>query len=364
VRAVVAKSANAMSDLGVAILGASGFGGGELLRYLSMHPELYRSDVQAISQHASGRAIASVHPHLQLHYPQRFQSDIDFAALANCKQAIVFAALAHGELAKLWPHLKSQLPAHCKVIDLSADFRLRTAADYLRHYRYEHPCPAALDDFVYAVPEVNADAIKQARFVANPGCFATAINLALLPLAHDADLCTQHIAISGITGSSGSGAMAQEGTHHPTRAHDFRAYKVLGHQHEAEIRQLLATQRLTDQSMLEFSFVPHSAPLVRGIFVTVQARIPDTCTLVKLQQRYADFYAAQPLVQLSDNVRLAAVVGSACAQLAVHGNERHFAVTCALDNLGKGMASQAIQNMNLMCGFAPESGLMLPAIYP
>ncbi len=360
-----------MGTLGIAILGASGFGGGELLRYLSMHPKRERSNIQAISQHAAGKPISSAHPHLQLHYPDSFQAEIDIAALAQYEQAVIFAALAHGEFAKLWPALKTKLPAQCKVIDLSADFRLQNAESYRRHYQYEHPCVDALSEFVYAVPEVNANEIRHARYVANPGCFATALNLALLPLAADHQLCAEHYAVSGITGSSGSGAKAQDGTHHPTRAHDFRAYKVLAHQHEAEIRQLLATQHKTHphndphaHCPLEFSFVPHSAPLVRGIFATVQARMPATWTLPRLRQHYHDFYAGQPLIQLSDNVRLAAVTGSAFAHLAVQGNERHFAVLCALDNLGKGMASQAIQNMNLMCGYAPETGLQMPALYP
>ena len=171
----------ASTAVDVAILGASGFGGGELLRLLLAHPNV--AHIDAISRSHAGKAIAGMHPHLRGLTSDPFKAELDFAAMRASQNAVVlFAALPHGEFAKLLPELCENLPSTCIVIDLSADFRLRSSAEFAAAYGYAHPCPEYLPDFVYGLPEAKLTSLAGARRIANPGCFATAIALALLPL--------------------------------------------------------------------------------------------------------------------------------------------------------------------------------------
>jgi LysW-gamma-L-alpha-aminoadipyl-6-phosphate/LysW-L-glutamyl-5-phosphate reductase len=336
------------SQAHVAILGASGFGGGELLRLLINHPKLADAtglvSLQMIAHSNAGKPVAALHPHLA-------------GLISGSFTAVLFAALPHGELAKLWPQLAATLAPHVRVIDLSADFRLKDEAAFAQAYGYAHPCPAALADFRYAVSELSADLLGATR-IANPGCFATALNLALAPLA--SVIPSASIFVSAVTGSSGSGNKLSDGTHHPTRAHDFRAYKVLQHQHSAEINQCLAEQHWPHQ----LQWVAHSAPMVRGIFATVQFQCDiDQQTL---RTHFQKFYAGKPFVRVldTDSARLAAVLGSNFCDLSIVVHEGQAALTVALDNLVKGMAGQAVQNMNLSFGWAEDAGLRLAGIYP
>ncbi len=344
----------------VAILGASGFGGGELLRLLINHPKLVANgtvSLQTIAHSNAGKPIAVMHPHLAGLVEGRFADQLDIDQLNRSRDAVLFAALPHGEFAKLWSTINNELAPHVRVIDLSADFRLRDAKQFADAYGYAHPCPESLADFVYAVPELSGDLLGCTR-IANPGCFATALNLALAPLAKG--ISATAIFASAVTGSSGSGNKLSNGTHHPTRAHDFRAYKVLQHQHGAEIDQCLAVQRWPHQ----LQWVAHSAPMVRGIFATVQFR--TTLDQQQLRAHYQRFYAGKRFVRVldADSVRLAAVVGSNFCDLsiAVHGGSA--ALTVAIDNLVKGMAGQAVQNMNLSFGWAEDAGLRIAGTYP
>ncbi|MBC7794412.1 MAG: N-acetyl-gamma-glutamyl-phosphate reductase, partial [Clostridia bacterium] len=210
-----------------------------------------------------------------------------------------------------------------------------------------------LPSFVYGLPEWNREALKSAKRIANPGCFATGLQLALLPLA---DLDLKHIAITGATGSSGSGMAVSETTHQPTRANDFRAYKILKHQHEAEALQLMRSVGIGGV----LSFVPHSAPIVRGIFVTVQLLdVPNA------RACFEKTYAKAPFVRLvEDTPRLVAVNGSNFVDIGVVTQGRATVILVALDNLGKGMASQAVQNMNLATGLGETDGLWHAATHP
>ena len=348
----------------VAILGASGFGGAELLRLLFAHPNVLRID--AISRSHAGKTIASVHPHLRGLTSDTFKAELDFAALHASHNPVVFAALPHGEFAKLWPALYARLPANTLVIDLSADFRLRSAAAFAAAYGYAHPCPEHLPSFVYGLPEANIAALAGAKRIANPGCFATAIALALLPLValpHDFG----RVHISAVTGSSGSGTQPSAGTHHPTRAQDFRAYKILTHQHESEIRACLADaarQVGSNARAPEFSLVPHSAPMVRGIFATCQFEL-SALSAQQLIQAYQQQYQHSRFVNVIDeSPRAAAVAGSNFCDISIHVVDGSAAVLCAIDNLGKGMAGQAVQNMNLALGLPEASGLLAAALFP
>lgn len=349
----------------VSILGASGFGGGELLRLLLAHPNVARID--AISRSHVDKAISGVHPHLRGLSSATFKAELDFAAMHSSPNPVLFAALPHGEFAKLWPGLRKRLAPNTTVVDLSADFRLQSSAAFEAAYGYAHPCPQHLPDFVYGLPEAHSASLAGAKRIANPGCFATAIALALLPLvALRQDFGRIHI--SAVTGSSGSGTKASAGTHHPTRAHDFRAYKILTHQHESEIRACLddaALKQGVDARAPEFSLVPHSAPMVRGIFATCQFELPETLPAQAVIDAYQRQYMQSRFVNVIDeSPRAAAVAGSNFCDISVHVVGNAVAVLCAIDNLGKGMAGQAVQNMNLALELPESTGLLTAALFP
>ncbi|MGH8369624.1 MAG: N-acetyl-gamma-glutamyl-phosphate reductase [Gammaproteobacteria bacterium] len=354
-----------MSGIDVCILGGSGYGGGELLRVLSQHPQV--KTLRAVSRRHAGEPFWKAHPNLRNLLDGKFDAAPDWAALAAADQPVVFSAMPHFELAQQWQELeavwsKYKLTQRLTVIDLSGDFRLDDAGQFKDAYGKPHPCPQMMQDFVYGLPEWQRENIVGARRIANPGCFATAIQLALLPLAGLKGLGL--IAVAGATGSSGSGATPSETAHHPTRAHDFRAYKVFSHQHEAEILNLLERTGTADYHL---AFVPHSAPLVRGIFVTAQLRPPSALglTATALRERYTQFYANSPFVRLvEDTPRVAAVVGSNFCELSVHERDGNVVVMAALDNLVKGMAGQAVQNLNIALGFDEREGLKAPGFYP
>ncbi|MGH8372298.1 MAG: N-acetyl-gamma-glutamyl-phosphate reductase [Gammaproteobacteria bacterium] len=354
-----------MSMVDVCILGGSGYGGGELLRLLSQHPQV--KTLHAVSRKHAGEPFWKIHPNLRNVLNGTFDAAPDWAALADAEYTVVFSAMPHFELAQQWQELeetwsKYKFEQRLTVIDLSGDFRFDDAGQFRNAYGKPHPCPGVMKEFVYGLPEWQREKIVGAKRIANPGCFATAIQLALLPLAGLNGLGL--IAVAGATGSSGSGATPSETTHHPTRAHDFRAYKVLSHQHEAEIVSLLETTGTRDYHL---AFVPHSAPLVRGIFVTAQLRPPPALGLNAdaLRERYAQTYTNSPFVRLvEDTPRVAAVVGSNFCELSVHERDGNVVVMAALDNLVKGMAGQAVQNMNIALGFDEREGLKAPGFYP
>lgn len=345
------------------ILGASGYGGGELLRLLAAHPRL-RSVIGISRQHA-GKDIGSVHPNLRGVVRGSFAAAADWARLAQSDCPVVFAAMPHGEFARQLPALELEwqqagVADRLTVIDLSGDFRLADAPSFARSYGGEHPCADRLGSFVYGLSEWRRADIAGARRIANPGCFATALQLALLPLADLGNAAPAWVAISAITGSSGSGASASDTTHHPTRANDFRAYKMLAHQHEGEIRRTLAEQGVA----IDFAFVPHSAPLVRGIFATLAFAAPGLGRDA-LRGIYAARYDDARFIRLVDGTpRVAAVTGSNFADLAVEAKAGSACVMIAIDNLVKGMAGQAIQNLNLALGWGEDEGLSAVALFP
>ncbi len=323
------------------ILGASGYGGGELLRWLIQHPKL--GSLKGTAHSHAGKPFHAVHPNLRELIEGSFDAEPDWGWLAASQRPVLFSALPHGELAArlagyeaAWGKLG--LADRLTVIDLSADFRWK-------------------EGWVYGLSEWKPERIAGARRIANPGCFATALQLALLPVA---DLRPSFVAVSAITGSSGSGAHPSETTHHPARANDFRAYKPLAHQHEAEVLATLAAEGWTP----DLAFTPHSAPLVRGIFATAQMRLDGDITEAELRARIETALPG-PFVRIVEgSPRVAAVAGSAFADLGFALKGRNLSLMVALDNLGKGMATQAIQNLNLALGFAPMAGLKMAGAYP
>jgi N-acetyl-gamma-glutamyl-phosphate reductase len=347
--------------LDVAILGASGYGGGELLRWLSTHPSV--NSLRGTARTLAGEPFWKAHPNLRSVLDGGFEEDIDWRSFANCPQPVVFAALSHGALAEKLPELEAAWQAagiadRLLLIDLSGDFRLQDPAVFAKAYKRTHPCPEQLPRFVYGLPEWNKAALPGSRRIANPGCFATALQLGVLPLR---GLKVGFLAASAATGSSGSGASPSEGTHHPLRAQDFRAYKILGHQHLPEVHMAMAACGVEGN----FAFVPQSAPMVRGIFATLMFALPEGLEAKGLQTRAEDAFRGCPFVRLvEDSPKVTAVTGSNFADLAVTAKQGTGVVLVAIDNLCKGMASQAVQNMNLALGLPETEGLKVAGRYP
>ena len=352
-----------MSRLPVYILGGSGYGGGELLRLLSQHPKV--GSIRAVSRKQAGEPFWKAHPNLRGVVPGQFDSEADWSTLSGAEQPVVFSAMPHFELAQQLPALEAAWKAagidgKLTFIDLSGDFRLDDAAVFQQAYGKPHPHTAGLGHFVYGLPEWQRQKLVGAKRIANPGCFATAIQLALLPFAGMKDL--GFVAVSAATGSSGSGASPGEGTHHPVRAQDFRAYKVLAHQHEAEIVRLLNTEKTSGYTL---GFVPHSAPMVRGIHATVQFQAKDLDAAAVSSRMEAAFRAAPFVRLLGDEApRVGAVAGSNFCDIGWQVRGGTVAVISVIDNLVKGMAGQAIQNMNLALGLTETEGLLHAGTYP
>lgn len=331
-----------MNQCDVLILGASGYGGGELLRWLATHPAV--RTLRGTARSHAGKPFHAQHPNLRGLLEGGFEAAPDWAALARSEAPVLFSALPHGELARQWPEFEAAwralgLTERLAVIDLSADFRLDPA-------------------WVYGLVDWRPERLSGAKRIANPGCFATALQLALLPLA---EWRPAFVAVTAATGSSGSGAAPSDTTHHPTRANDFRAYKMLSHQHEAEVLRTLAAAGWE----APLGFVPQSAPMVRGIFATAQFPLPAGVDAAALRARFEAFYAGRFFVRIVDgSPRVAATAGSAFADVGLAARHGHGAVMVALDNLGKGMASQAVQNLNLALGLPEWTGLKMAAGYP
>ncbi len=343
------------------ILGASGYGGGELLRILAGHPEI--EAVRGVSRHHAGMPFHAAHPNLRGFLEGTFDGAADWAWLAEAAQPVCFAAMPHGELAKVLPTLETAwaeagLGDRITLIDLSGDFRLGSAEAFATHYGHAHPCPSALGGFVYGLADVFPDEVRGARRIANPGCFATALQLGLAPMA---GLGIEHVSVFAITGSSGSGMNPSDTTHHPTRATDFRAYKALAHQHQGEVAQFCERLGITPH----VAFIPHSAPLVRGIFATLQFQLPVGVADSDLRARLERVCADRPFLRLVEgSPKVAAVTGSNFADLGWAVEGREAVIFVAIDNLLKGMAGQAVQNMNLALGLKETAGLWFAGGYP
>ena len=342
------------------VIGGTGYGGAEMIRRLLIHPDVQLTRVVAVDH--VGELLGAVHPPLTGRSDLRFENVPPAEAAQGCDVALL--GLPHKVSAQ---HAPAILATGAKVVDMSGDFRLRDAAAYARYYGATHQHPEALGTFVYGLPELNRAAIRTARAVASPGCFATTIELGLLPLAR-AGLLAGVVHVVGMTGSSGSGIAPSAGTHHPVRAVNLRTYKVLEHQHTPEILETLAS---AGAPQVELRFVPVSAPLSRGILATSFVELPakiDEASLVKL---YDDAYASEPFVRfVRDRLpEVAAVAGSNYAEVgftlgAPAGASRTLAIVSATDNLIKGGAGQAIQNMNLMLGLPETASLEDPGPWP
>jgi N-acetyl-gamma-glutamyl-phosphate reductase len=338
----------------VGIFGGSGYGGAELLRILLFHPSAEVALVTA-NEHA-GKAVGEVHRNLHGLTDLRFvKAPEDFEGLGELD--CVFLALPHGQALEIAP----RLPAGVKVVDLSGDFRLRDAEEFREHYGREHTAAELQREFVYGLTEFNREEIKRARLVSNPGCFATATLLGLGPLAASGAL-RGRVVVDAKTGSSGSGAKPAANTHHPQRANSFYAYKPFTHQHVPEIEQALRAVGAEGDWSSELVFMTHSLPVSRGIFASIYAELEEGASMTgeDLAAVYRDFYSDAFFVRLvpgSPDINWVKTTNFCDLGFAARG--RQVAVFSAIDNLVKGAAGQAVQNMNLMFGLEEKAGLML-----
>ncbi|HEY6461246.1 MAG TPA: N-acetyl-gamma-glutamyl-phosphate reductase [Polyangiaceae bacterium] len=345
-----------------AVIGGSGYGGAELVRRLLLHPEVELVRVASID--FIGEPLSAVHPNLE------GQTDLKFEGLSPGEAArgmdVVLLGLPHKVSAGKAQEI---MQTGARIVDLSGDFRLRDPAAYEKYYGAKHPCPEELTKgtFVYGLPEMNREAIKKAKYVASPGCFATTIELALLPLAK-AGLLAGPVEVVGITGSSGSGIAPSAGTHHPTRVNNLKTYKPLEHQHIPEIAQTLREAGAKD---VVLRFVPVSAPLSRGILATCFAHLPERTEAAAVKKLYDETYAREPFVRMPARrlPEVVAVKGTNYAEVGLQvgdasDGKRVVACFSATDNLIKGGAGQAIQSMNLMLGLDERLTLEDPGGWP
>src|SRR5262245_33309059 len=312
-----------------AVLGGSGFAGAELCRRLLLHPHVELVRVCAADH--LGEPIASALPHLEGMTNLVFENPPIDEAIAGVD--VVLMGLPHGASIEIVDRL---MQSDVRVIDMSGAFRLRDPGAYQRFYGGPHARPELLDLFTYGLPELNRDAIREARFVASPGCFATSIELALLPFAK-AGLLRGNVEVVGVTGSSGSGVTPSPTTHHPTRAMNLRTYRPLAHQHAPEIEAALTGAGAAD---LRLNFVPVSAPLARGIFATAFCRVPASVSSETLGRLPRETYAKERFVRVPQNrlPEVVAVAGSNYAEVGVvvapeQDGTRLVTAFAALDNL-------------------------------
>ena len=319
----------------VGIVGGAGYTAGELIRILLRHKFVELGGI--VSSSNAGNLVSQVHDDLV------GETDSAFTSELNGDEDLVFLCLGHGN-SKSWLH-KNALPATTHVIDLSNDFRLNADAEFEDR------------EFVYGLPELNRSRIQQAQNIANPGCFATAIQLALLPLARAGKL-TSDIHVSAITGSTGAGQSLSETVHFSWRTNNVSIYKPFTHQHLGEIGESLA--QLQPQSAAEIHFIPYRGNFSRGIFASVYT--PSDLTQGEAQELYEKFYLDAPFTTVSDKeIHLKQVVNTNKCLLHVQKQGKQLLITSVIDNLVKGASGQAVQNMNLLFGLPEATGLNLKA---
>jgi N-acetyl-gamma-glutamyl-phosphate reductase len=341
------------------VLGGSGYVAGELLRLIAAHPGLELA--AAMSDSRPGESVGDVFPHLRSAYPGTvFCSQGELARrLEAAPRSALFSAAPHGASAPLVDALLTGVQragTTVRVVDVSADFRHAAAADYERIYGHAHGAPARLEEFTCAVPE-HARKLSTPH-AAHPGCFATAVLLAAVPLLA-LGLVEPELFVAGVTGSTGAGRKPVDGTHHPRRHSDLYAYQPLAHRHVPEI---VACARAATGVTPEVAFVPHSGAFARGIHVTVQGKLRAPADAAAVVAALRDYYGQSPFVRVSaDPPRVKDVACSNYAHLSAATSGRTVAVLCAIDNLVKGAAGGAMQWMNRMLDIDETAALTAPA---
>ena len=342
----------------VGVVGGTGYTGVELLRILAAHPEV---EVTAITSRAeAGVKVADYFPSLRGRYDLAF-SDPAKAPLKGCD--LVFFATPNGVAMS---QAKALLDGGARIVDFSADFRLKDKAVWEKWYKVAHASPELFAEAVYGLPEINRERIRRARLVANPGCYATAVQLALLPLVESDHVDLRHLIADSKSGVSGAGRKAEIDILYSEATDNFKAYAVKGHRHHPEILESLTTLEGVAKRQMGLTFVPHLVPMVRGILATVYARITkDT----DFQALYEKRYAKEPFVDVlppGTQPETRWVRGTNQCRIAIHRpmDADTLVVLAVEDNLVKGAAGQAVQNMNLMFGFPETQALEQLAVVP
>ena len=341
----------------IGIVGGTGYTGVELLRILASHPQ---ADVRAITSRGdAGTRVVDMFASLRGHYDNLVFTAPDATDLKSCD--VVFFATPHGVA---MAQARGLVDAGVKIIDLAADFRLRDPAVFEKWYKMSHTCPDLLAESVYGLPEFHRDAIRKARIVGNPGCYPTSMQLGFMPLLDAGIVDAAHLIADCKSGASGAGRKAELGLLLAETSDNFKAYGVSGHRHHPETVQELAAH---SKSPVGLVFTPHLLPIIRGIHSTLYARL--TKTDVDLQSLFEERYAGEPFVDVmpaGSMPETRSVRGSNVARIAVHrpGGGDMVTVLVVEDNLVKGAAGQAIQNMNLMFGIPETAGLTAPPVLP
>jgi N-acetyl-gamma-glutamyl-phosphate reductase len=341
------------------IVGGTGYTGVELLRLLVQHPEV---ELRAItSRKEAGTPVSAMFPGLRRHLELAF-TEPDAKTLGGCD--VVFFATPNGVAMN---EARALLERGARVIDLSADFRIRDVAEWERWYKMKHGAPELVREAVYGLCEVNRERIRGARLVANPGCYPTAVQLGFLPLVESGAVDLDHLIADAKSGVSGAGRKAELHLSYSEAADNFVAYNVPGHRHWPEIRQGLAQAAKREVGLV---FVPHLTPIIRGIHATLYARVTRE---VDFQSLYSERYAREPFVDVmpsGSHPDTRSVRAANICRIALHrppqasGKNDTLVVLAVIDNLTKGAAGQAVQNMNLVFGLPETTGLMQPPLVP
>ncbi len=346
-----------MQKLNIAILGASGYTGAELLRMLLPHPQTRLAALTA--EKNAGQPLAAVLPHLRGHdLPDLCKIDaVDFS-----KIDVAFCALPHGTTQEV----VDALPRNLKIIDLSADFRLADLAAYATWYGHVHRAPALQLEAVYGLTEINRAAIARARLIANPGCYPTASQLPLIPLLRAGLIAPDDIIIDAKSGVSGAGRELKQGNLYCETAEGMQAYGVAGHRHAPEIEAGLSAAAGKN---IIVNFTPHLAPMSRGIFASLYVRLRQGATAQNIRDCWQQAYGAELFIQILPEGQWPStrqVRGTNLCQLAVAADRvpGRAIILSTIDNLVKGAAGQAVQNMNLICGLPETTGLTQTALFP
>lgn len=347
----------------VAVFGASGYVGGELLRLLLGHPKV--EVVTATSNTYAGEFIHHVHPNLRGQTSLKFVMSDPAKVVGGCD--LLFVATPHGVSSGFMPKI---VETGLKVVDVSADFRLKKLEDYVKWYGWSHKCPELLEKAVYGLPELHREEIKKAQLVAAPGCMAATGILTLAPIVKSGNVEKDRIVADFKVGSSGAGGKPSLSSHHAEHYSTVRPYKPVGHRHTAEIEQELS---LVAQEKVVVAMSAHAVNMVRGILGTCHVFTKTPVSLPELWRIYRGFYGQEPFIRLVRDVKgiyrypdPKTVVGSNYCDIGfeVDENQNRLVLLSALDNLMKGAAGTAVQDMNLMCGWDEKEGLRDVGLHP
>lgn len=331
----------------VSVIGATGYTGKELVKILLSHPEV---EIETLtSESFAGKRFCEVYPSVKCN------KICEHLELERIKSPVVFVALPHGKSASIVGNL---IDRGIKVIDFSADFRLNDEKTYYKWYKVSHPRKDLLSEAVYGLPEIYREKIKDARLIANPGCYPTSVILALYPLLQNKLINPERVIVDSKSGVSGAGRNPTLATHFPEVNENISAYGVTGHRHLPEMEQELC--KIAHQKV-DITFVPHLIPVTRGILSTCYAELKEKLATKDVIEIYKKSYEKEPFVEVlpaGSFPHTKEVLFSNRCRIGINITDYFkVVVICAIDNLGKGASGQAVQNMNLMCGFDEQAGL-------